>query len=124
MRASAQGSTLFEVPLSGRLEIRPVVRAFAEALPDFGAMARRNNRLARLDEKVDKLELRDTRREQARSERQRAAATRWLPASGELCTRILIDSACADEHSVRQNTNALSRLRRRKSIANPFDMVF
>jgi len=43
---------MVEMPLSGRLEFRPVMRAIAESLPDFTAMGRRNRRLARLDQEM------------------------------------------------------------------------
>ncbi len=42
-------SSVYEMPLSGRLEIRPVVRSLVESLPDFRRMARRNRKLAGLE---------------------------------------------------------------------------
>jgi TAG lipase/steryl ester hydrolase/phospholipase A2/LPA acyltransferase len=55
VRAAAQTSTstLLEMPLIGRPVIRPVMRTLAESLPDFGAMARRNRRLAQLEEEME-----------------------------------------------------------------------
>jgi len=41
------------MPLTGRLEIRPAMRALAEALPDFGQLARRNRRLAELERDIE-----------------------------------------------------------------------
>jgi predicted acylesterase/phospholipase RssA len=41
------------MPLSGRPVIRPVVRTLVESLPDFGAMGRRNRRLAQLERDME-----------------------------------------------------------------------
>ena len=43
-RTDRQSSSIFEMPLTGRLVIRPAMRALVEALPDFTQLARRNRR--------------------------------------------------------------------------------
>lgn len=40
------------MPLTGKLEIRPAIRAIADSLPDFAAMAQRNRRLAALEQEI------------------------------------------------------------------------
>jgi predicted acylesterase/phospholipase RssA len=40
------------MPLSGRMEIRPVMRSLVESLPDFRRMARRNRKLAALEREM------------------------------------------------------------------------
>ena len=46
-------------------------------------VAREQRRMTRYDDKFAKIDIRETRREEAREERKRAAATRWLPRAGE-----------------------------------------
>ena len=41
------------MPLTGRLVIRPAMRALAEVLPDFAQLGRRNRRLASLEQAME-----------------------------------------------------------------------
>lgn len=49
----SESSSVFEMPLTGRLVIRPAMRALAEALPDFRRLARRNRRVAGLERDME-----------------------------------------------------------------------
>ena len=52
-RSERQSSSIFEMPLTGRLVVRPAMRALAEVLPDFAQLGRRNRRLASLEQAME-----------------------------------------------------------------------
>ena len=65
------------MPLTGRLVIRPAMRALAEALPDFAQLARRNRRLARLEQALEDARSYAAWREAAMSYDKEAGLEEW-----------------------------------------------
>ncbi len=67
----------FETPVSGRSGIRPVKRVFADALPDFARLARRNRRLHALERAMQGATAYDEWREAAIAYDQQAGFEEW-----------------------------------------------
>lgn len=68
---------VFETPVSGRSRIRPAMRVFAGALPDFARLARRNRRLHALERAMQRANDYDEWREAAIGYDQEAGLEEW-----------------------------------------------